>query len=158
MVDSLSRSARSALMSRIGGKNTAPELAVRRALHALGYRYRLHASNLPGRPDLVFPSRAKAVFVHGCFWHGHDCAHGRRRPHTNVAFWSEKARANADRDQRKQRALEAAGWSVLVVWECEVKAGTWMGPLRRFLGPVKQTSPEQAAPPLSRHARPRPAS
>jgi DNA mismatch endonuclease (patch repair protein) len=140
MVDSLSRSARSALMSRIRGKNTAPELAVRRALHALGYRYRLHVPTLPGRPDLVFPARAKAVFVHGCFWHGHDCVHGRRRPSTNVAFWGEKARVNADRDQRKQRALEAAGWKVIVVWECEVKAGTWMGAVRRFLGPVKRSS------------------
>lgn len=126
-------------MSRIGGKNTAPELAVRRALHALGYRYRLHAPTLPGRPDLVFPARAKAVFVHGCFWHGHDCVHGRRRPSTNVAFWDEKARANAERDRRKERALEAAGWKVMVVWECEVKAGTWLSRLRRFLGPVKRT-------------------
>jgi DNA mismatch endonuclease (patch repair protein) len=144
MVDSLSRSARSALMSRIRGKNTAPEVAVRRALHALGYRYRLHVPTLPGRPDLVFPARAKAIFVHGCFWHGHDCVHGRRRPHTNVAFWDEKARANADRDQRKQRALEAAGWRVKVVWECEVKAGTWINPLRRFLGPVKRSGVTRA--------------
>ena len=138
MVDSLSRSARSALMSRIRGKNTAPELEVRRALHALGYRYRLHVPSLPGRPDLVFPVRAKAVFVHVCFWHGHDCLHGRRRPSTNVAFWNEKARANLERDQRKRRALEAAGWRVMVVWECEVKAGTWISRLRRFLGPAKR--------------------
>ena len=138
MVDSLSRSARSALMSRIRGKNTAPELEVRRALHALGYRYRLHVPSLPGRPDLVFPVRAKAVFVHGCFWHGHDCLDGRRRPSTNVAFWNEKARANLERDHRKRRALEAAGWRVMVVWECEVKAGTWISRLRRFLGPAKR--------------------
>ena len=140
MVDSLSRSARSALMSRIRGKNTAPELEVRRTLHALGYRYRLHAPSLPGRPELVFPVRAKAVFVHGCFWHGHDCAQGRRRPSTNVAFWDEKARSNLERDRRKQRALEAAGWRVMVVWECEVKAGTWISRLRRFLGPARRSA------------------
>src|SRR5690348_5002752 len=104
MVDSLSRSARSALMGRIGGKDTLPELQVRRGLHALGYRYRLHARELPGHPDLVFPARRKVIFVHGCFWHGHDCAHGRRRPKTNVPFWDAKARDNVARDARKEAA------------------------------------------------------
>ena len=82
-------------MSRIRGKDTLPELRVRRALHALGYRYRLHVRGLPGRPDLAFPARRKAIFVHGCFWHGHGCVHGRRRPKSNVAFWTWKASDNA---------------------------------------------------------------
>src|SRR5262245_44035906 len=125
MVDRLSRSARSALMSRIRGKDTAPEIAVRRGLKALGYRYRLHVNALPGRPDLVFPGRAKVIFVHGCFWHGHDCVHGRRRPKTNIEFWNAKANDNSARDARKKTALETAGWKVLVVWECEVKTDRW---------------------------------
>ena len=121
MVDSLSRSARSALMSRIGGKNTAPELAVRHALHALGYRYRLHVSTLPGRPDLVFPARAKAVFVHGCFWHGHDCARGARVPKANRDYWLAKVGRNRSRDADATARLRAMGWRVETVWECEMK-------------------------------------
>lgn len=122
-------------MSRIGPKNTAPELAVRRRLHALGYRYRLHARTLPGRPDLAFPALRKILFVHGCFWHGHDCPHGRRRPKSNVQFWETKRIANVERDRRKRELLLAAGWRVMELWECDVKAGKWETSVVRFLGP-----------------------
>ena len=123
-------------MSRIRGKNTLPELKVRQTLHSLGYRYRLYVDTLPGRPDLVFPRQHKVIFVHGCFWHAHDCEHGRRRPSTNAAFWRAKATDNSARDARKTAALEAAGWKVLVVWECEVKSDRWLARARRFLGRV----------------------
>lgn len=134
MVDRLSPVARSALMSRIRGKDTIPELRVRRTLHAVGYRYRLHSKSLPGHPDLVFPSRRKVIFVHGCFWHGHDCVHGRRRPNTNVAYWKAKYEANRVRDARKENALKKMGWRVHVIWECEVKADEWLARSLRFLG------------------------
>jgi DNA mismatch endonuclease, patch repair protein len=120
-------------MSRIRGKDTAPELSVRRRLHRLGYRYILHSSRLPGRPDLAFPARRKAIFVHGCFWHGHNCRHGLRRPSSNVEFWSEKYRANKRRDLGKQRSLKKLGWDVCVVWECEVRTDVWLDRVVRFL-------------------------
>jgi DNA mismatch endonuclease (patch repair protein) len=104
-------------MARIGSKDTKPEMVVRRMLHALGYRYVLHDRRLPGSPDLVFPSRRKAVFVHGCFWHRHDCGRG-FEPKSNVEFWSAKLEANRARDRRHLAALSALGWRVLVVWEC----------------------------------------
>lgn len=107
-------------MSRVRGKNTSPELIVRRLLHKLGYRYRLHAKALPGKPDIVFSSRRKIVLVHGCFWHGHDCRWG-RTPRSNVAFWTEKANANRRRDMSTTDQLRVAGWDVLVVWQCETK-------------------------------------
>jgi DNA mismatch endonuclease (patch repair protein) len=134
-MDILTRIERSRLMARIKGKNTTPELAVRRAVHSDGYRYRLHGPDLPGRPDLVFPSRKKAIFVHGCFWHAHDCDHGRRRPVTNRTFWARKARENRRRDERKLHELQALGWRVLLVWECEIKRDLrWLARIRRFLG------------------------
>ena len=119
-MDFLTAEARSALMSRIRGKDTAPELAVRRILFALGYRYRLHAKALPGKPDLVFPARRKVIFVHGCFWHGHSCLGG-RLPGTRTVFWAEKIAANKRRDRRNRRALGKLGWQSLVVWECKLR-------------------------------------
>jgi DNA mismatch endonuclease, patch repair protein len=136
-MDNLSLRARSDLMRRIRGKDTAPELTVRRTLHGLGYRYRLNVKELPGTPDLVFPIRRKAIFVHGCFWHGHLCKHGLRRPTTNAAFWEDKVQANRSRDARKEVLLRAAGWRFLIIWECEVKARAWLTRARRFLGPPK---------------------
>ena len=118
-MDFLTPAARSALMSRIRGKDTGPELAVRRILFALGYRYRLHGRKLPGKPDLVFPARRKVVFVHGCFWHGHTCLGG-RLPGTRSEFWAEKIGANKRRDRRNRRALGKLGWQSLVVWECKL--------------------------------------
>lgn len=124
---------RSAMMRAVRQKDTAPELRLRRALHALGYRYRLHPKTLPGRPDLVFPSRRAAIFVHGCFWHGHDCRAG-RRPSSNTAYWLPKITANRERDARKQADLEALGWRVLTVWECELKDMTLaLAHIQRFL-------------------------
>lgn len=117
MADRLSPEGRSALMSRIGAKDTQPEMAVRRMLHALGYRYVLHDKRLPGKPDLVFPARRKVVFVHGCFWHGHGCGRG-FRPSSNAAFWAAKIDVNRARDRRNVRAICAQGWRVLTVWEC----------------------------------------
>ena len=119
-MDRLSKERRSWLMSRVGGKNTAPEMTVRKLLHGLGYRYRLHVKGLAGRPDLVFPSRRKILFVHGCFWHGHSCRLG-RRPQSNVDFWQRKAKGNAERDARTVAQLTSEGWDVLVVWQCEIK-------------------------------------
>ena len=122
MPDTLSPAARSERMSRIRGRNTRPELIVRRLLHSLGYRYRLHRRDLPGRPDIVFPRRRKAIFVHGCFWHRHDDPNCRlaRLPKSRLEFWLPKLEANHLRDVRNQATLVAAGWSILVVWECEL--------------------------------------
>ena len=108
-------------MSHIRGKDTAPEWVVRRLVHSLGFRYRLHVKGLPGKPDLVLPRHRKVIFVHGCFWHAHGCRTGRRPPATHTRFWKEKFAGNAQRDRRVLRALWQAGWQVLVVWECETK-------------------------------------
>ncbi|MFA7429561.1 MAG: very short patch repair endonuclease [Rhodospirillaceae bacterium] len=111
---------RSEVMSRIRGKDTKPELAVRRALWAAGLRYRLHDKRLPGRPDLVFAGRRTVVFVHGCFWHCHEGCVKFRIPKTRTDWWTAKLARNRARDTQVRAALEAAGWRVLVIWECEV--------------------------------------
>lgn len=112
---------RSALMRRIGPKDTKPEMTLRHLLHRLGYRYRLHAKELPGRPDIVFRPRKKVIFVHGCFWHRHQgCSHS-TTPKTRMEFWQLKFSANQARDTRTQLELEALGWTYLVTWECETK-------------------------------------
>jgi DNA mismatch endonuclease, patch repair protein len=111
---------RSFNMSRIRGRDTKPELALRRGLHALGFRYCLHRRDLPGSPDLAFPARRKVVFVHGCFWHGHNCPMG-RLPSSRVGFWHTKIETNKHRDRRATDALAAAGWQVIVVWECAIR-------------------------------------
>ena len=134
MADTLTKVARSERMSRIRGTDTVPELAVRRLAHALGYRFRLYRKDLPGKPDLVFPRLKRVVFVHGCFWHGHDCGKG-RLPKSNVPFWQAKIVKNQERDDRAIIALEAAGWKVLVVWQCETKDQKVLeNRLKRFLG------------------------
>jgi DNA mismatch endonuclease, patch repair protein len=119
-MDRLSQASRSSLMSRVRTKGTAPELIVRSALHRLGYRYRLHRKDLPGCPDLVFPSRRKVIFVHGCFWHGHSCPRG-KRPKTNTEFWNKKLIANKERDKSSLKALKILGWDTFVAWECEIR-------------------------------------
>ena len=111
--------ARSSLMQRVKQKNTAPEKIVRSLLHRLGYRFRIHRKDLPGTPDIVLPSRRVAIFVHGCFWHGHDCRRG-RAPSSNLEYWGPKLESNRERDSRKAAALAAAGWRVVVVWQCEL--------------------------------------
>ena len=108
-------------MRRVRPKDTKPELTVRRLLHRLGYRYRLHRRDLPGTPDIVFPGRRKVVFVHGCFWHRHRGCAAASTPKTRFEFWSRKFDENIERDARKIAALEAAGWAVLVVWSCEAR-------------------------------------
>ena len=126
--------ARSELMRRVRGKNTAPELAVRRAAHALGYRFRLHRADLPGRPDLVFPRLRTALFVHGCFWHRHEGCSRMTTPKTRTAYWQEKFEQNIQRDRRNSAALRRLGWDVAVVWECETFDGPGLiAKLSRFL-------------------------
>ncbi|TQJ39891.1 T/G mismatch-specific endonuclease [Arthrobacter sp. SLBN-112] len=123
--DKLTPEQRSWNMSRIRGKNTKPELLVRRLLHAKGYRYRLHgksgSAKLPGNPDLVFAARHKVIFVNGCFWHFHDCRVGLHAPKANADFWAAKRTRTRERDEGQRRQLEDAGWEVLTVWECELK-------------------------------------
>lgn len=109
-------------MAKIRSKDTKPELQIRRALHADGYRYRLHDKTLPGRPDLVFAGRKKVIFVNGCFWHGHNCPVGSRLPKSNRAFWADKRRRNHERDIRQRLQLAETGWTFLDVWECELSA------------------------------------
>lgn len=122
-MDRVSKEVRSANMARIRSKDMKPEMAVRRLVHGMGFRYRLHRHDLPGRPDLVFPTLRKIIFVHGCFWHQHpdpECRHA-RPPRSNTAYWGPKLQRNVERDAQHQRALEAVGWRVLIVWECELK-------------------------------------
>lgn len=120
MTDRLTAEARSRLMSRVRGADTKPEMWLRRSLHAEGFRYRLHVKDLPGRPDLVLRRYSAAIFVHGCFWHGHDC-HLFRLPSTRVEFWRSKIDANRARDQRNRAQLLERGWRVLEVWECAMR-------------------------------------
>lgn len=120
-MDRLSKQERSRLMSRIRGKDTKPEMVVRKLVHAAGYRYRLHRRDLPGCPDLVFPRYRKVILVHGCFWHRHFCRKGRSTPRTRRGFWKKKFEQNRERDRKNRRALRRQGWQVLVVWECETK-------------------------------------
>jgi DNA mismatch endonuclease (patch repair protein) len=127
---------RSAVMRRVKGKDTTPEMIVRRALTRLGARYRLHRKDLPGSPDVVLPGRRLALFVHGCFWHGHDCARGARVPKANRDYWTAKVARNRARDAKNRDALEAAGWRVATLWECELKDATALeGRLESLLSP-----------------------
>jgi DNA mismatch endonuclease (patch repair protein) len=112
---------RSAIMRAVKAKDTKPEMAVRRALHRLGFRFRLHRRDLPGRPDIVLPGSRLAVFVHGCFWHRHSDCRKATTPKTRIDFWTAKFEANTTRDERVVGELVAAGWKVLVVWECQTK-------------------------------------
>ena len=121
MTDVFDTAKRSAVMRAVKSRDTAPELKVRRASHALGLRFRLDRTDLPGKPDLVFPSRRIALFVHGCFWHGHDCARGARTPQTNRAFWQTKIARNVVRDAASLASLRKLGWKPAVIWECETK-------------------------------------
>ena len=124
---------RSYIMRQIKSKDTQPEMLVRRLVFSLGYRYRLHRKTLPGKPDLAFASRKKAIFVNGCFWHGHSCKNG-RMPKTNRDYWVPKIERNRERDAEALAALEAMGWQALTIWECEIKAPEDLPQrIRRFL-------------------------
>lgn len=124
-------------MQAVKSKNTAPELLLRKMLHAQGYRYRLHRRDLPGSPDLVFLGRKKVIFVHGCFWHGHDCPRGSRVPKANRDYWKAKIAGNRVRDATNQATLASGGWGVLTVWECELRdAEALRRRITGFLGEV----------------------
>ncbi len=122
-MDKLTQRKRSANMAAIKSKDMKPEMLVRQIAHGLGFRYRLHAKDLPGRPDLVVRSRKKAIFVHGCFWHQHsDSACPRTNtPKSNTAYWTKKLEGNVNRDRQVRRELQEAGWDVLIIWECQTK-------------------------------------
>jgi DNA mismatch endonuclease, patch repair protein len=122
-------------MQAVRSKNTGPEMCVRRMLRAQGYRYRLHRRDLPGCPDLVFSGRKKIIFIHGCFWHGHDCARGARVPVQNRDYWTRKVARNKARDQAARETLTALGWDVVILWECEIRDKERTAEeLRKFLG------------------------
>ena len=134
-------------MSRIKGKNTLPELTVRRLAHKLGYRFRLHVRQLSGSPDLVFPSRRKVIFVHGCFWHGHPGCRAATIPSTRPEFWRNKINATKDRDRRALRDLAITGWDILVVWECELRLLPDVAVrIVRFLGPTPREGTSRRRP------------
>lgn len=120
-MDVFTKEKRSQIMSRVSGRNTKPEIVVRSLLHNLGYRFRLHRKDLPGKPDIILPKHKKAIFVHGCFWHGHTGCSRSKRPSTNKEFWCEKLDKNIERDKETVDALRTLGWDVLIVWTCEVK-------------------------------------
>lgn len=127
---------RSAIMRAVRSKHTGPELALRRLLSAMGYRYRLHASSLPGKPDFCFGRRRKIVFLHGCFWHQHRGCKKSGVPKSNIEYWRPKLRRNVERDHEAQRALRQLGWKVLVIWQCKLKKENALRfKLRKFLGP-----------------------
>lgn len=127
------------LMARIGRENTAPEIAVRRMMHRMGLRFRLHPRDLPGSPDVVLPGRKVAVFVHGCFWHRHDCRGG-RVPKTRADYWEAKFTRNVARDAQAAAALEAAGWTVVVIWECQARQPE---ALARIIGEIAAVPPRR---------------
>jgi DNA mismatch endonuclease (patch repair protein) len=119
-VDRVTQETRSRIMAAVGTRNTGAERAIRSVVHRLGYRYSLRRTDLPGKPDLVFVSRRKVIFVHGCFWHGHSCRYG-RLPKSRPDYWKPKLAANKERDRLRARQLRSSGWSVLTVWQCELK-------------------------------------
>ena len=119
-MDTVSTAERSRIMSRVGSKDTQPEILVRKTLHAMGFRFRLHNKSLSGKPDLVLRRHKTVVFVHGCFWHHHDCPKGQSMPKTNVRFWRQKIQDNVARDARVIEQLERQGWNVIIIWECEI--------------------------------------
>lgn len=130
--------ARRRIMRANKGKDTKPELTMRSLLHRLGYRYRLHPKGIPGRPDIAFPGRRKAIFVHGCFWHAHDGCPQANVPKTRTGYWLPKMVANKERDKRKEAELVALGWEVATVWECELtRPGEALSRVAAFLGPPK---------------------
>ena len=121
MPDTLTPEQRRRCMSRVKGKDTAPELIVRKLVHHMGFRFRLHRKDLPGKPDIVLPRHKKVIFVHGCFWHGHKGCKRSKRPDSNVEFWNKKIDANIERDKRNQKELGKLGWKSIIIWECEVR-------------------------------------
>jgi len=139
-MDTVDQRTRSRMMSKIGSRNTRPELAVRRVAHRLGYRFRLNRRDLPGTPDIVFPGRRKVVFVHGCYWHRHADCRFCYQPKSNVDFWTRKFEANVSRDKRVLADLSSSGWDPLVIWECQSRSeDTVASLLNGHLGPAGST-------------------
>lgn len=133
MIDIVDPATRSRMMSGIKGQNTRPEMIVRKRLHREGFRFRLHRKDLPGKPDIVLPRYRSVIFVHGCFWHGHDCPYF-KMPKTRTNFWEEKISTNRRRDTKNITSLRAGGWQVLVIWECEIRDGVdWVDRIIRQL-------------------------
>ena len=133
-MDTRTEEQRRRIMQAVRTRDTGPEMIVRRLLHSLSYRYRLHRNDLPGKPDVAFLSRRKAIFVHGCFWHGHGCPQG-RPPKSRLDYWKPKLDGNRERDRRKEEELRSMGWSVLVIWQCETAdLGGLARRLHGFLG------------------------
>lgn len=120
MIDRVSPKKRSWMMGRVKNKNTAPEIKLRKLIFSMGFRYRLHCKDLPGRPDIVFLGRKKVIFVHGCFWHGHPNCKASKLPETRKEFWNTKINSNQERDRKNIKDLENLGWKVLVIWQCEL--------------------------------------
>jgi DNA mismatch endonuclease, patch repair protein len=112
---------RSAIMRAVKGRDTGPEKAVRKLLWSMAPGYRLHRSDVPGKPDVTYVNRKRAIFVHGCFWHGHNCSRGARRPKTNIAYWTTKITGNCERDRKVRRRLRRCGWKYLIIWECQIR-------------------------------------
>ena len=144
-VDIVSKRRRSDIMRQVRSTNTKPERAVRRLAHAMGYRFRLHRSDLPGKPDLVFPSRHAVIFVHGCFWHQHARCRAGRVPSSNRDYWEPKFARNVARDRTNSRRLRALGWRVLTVWECQVANKSLSTRLTRFLSRPTPRGPAVAS-------------
>lgn len=143
MTDIFTKEKRSLIMSRISGRDTKPEMVVRKTLHGMGYRYGLHVGALPGKPDLVLPKHRKVIFVHGCFWHGHTKCSRSKRPSTNEDFWNSKLDQNMNRDKQVRLKLRRMGWKVLVLWECQTKhPDKLLFRLNRFLNDDK--APQRA--------------
>lgn len=134
-MDTLTPQERSERMSRVRGTDTEPEMVIRRLIHGMGYRYRLHVAKLPGKPDIVFPARGKIIFVHGCFWHRHPSAKCKlaRMPKSRLEFWEPKLEQNRLRDVAAQKRLKRDGWKILVIWECEIKTAKLADRIGRFL-------------------------
>lgn len=144
MADTRTPEQRRRIMQAVKTRNTGPELVVRRVLFRLGYRYRLNAKKIPGRPDIVFPGRMRAIFVHGCFWHGHGCAKG-QAPKSRLEYWQPKLKANRDRDAAQLLELEKVGWSVMAIWQCEIHDEEVLAAkLKRFLDSVPNSASRAA--------------
>lgn len=143
MTDTFTRERRSEIMASIRGKDTSPEMVVRRLTHQLGYRYRLHRKDLPGKPDLVFASKRAVIFVHGCFWHQHAVEHCKARPpKSRLDYWLPKLQRNVNRDAKNRERLTELGWRVYVVWECETKDQAALASrLRKFLDSARPVAP-----------------
>jgi len=140
MMDKISKAQRSANMRAVRSANTQPEMRVRQIAHGLGYRFRLHRRDLPGKPDIIFPAQQKAIFVHGCFWHQHKGCQRATIPKSNAGFWRTKLSRNAERDARNLAEIRSIGWRALIVWECETRKKRHLAAkLRRFLSMQKRT-------------------